>query len=294
MHDPGSAPSGEGESLKDQASTPSGTSGVKKDAYCSFCRKSERDVAPLVEGPGDVYICGECIELSQYLLNQERRRRAKQSAPDVNPPGSASEVKKQAFCSFCRKEHRDVGPLVEGPSEVYICGECLKFCQAMLGEVRRHPEESARYYVKLIQWSDESGCFVGQCPSIIGPCCHGDDEAAVYAELCQIVVECIGRMKIYGEPLPPPTIGRDLAQKLLQHPKESARYVKVIEWSSEEGCFVGQCPGIIAPCCHGDDEAAVYAELCQIVEDSIDAMKSRGEPLPPPTIGRNLAQKLLT
>jgi ATP-dependent Clp protease ATP-binding subunit ClpX len=52
---------------------PGGTS--KKNAYCSFCRKSYRDVGPLVEGPGDVYICGECIELCQSILDQERRRR---------------------------------------------------------------------------------------------------------------------------------------------------------------------------------------------------------------------------
>jgi predicted RNase H-like HicB family nuclease len=75
--------------------------------------------------------------------------------------------------------------------------------------------------------------------------------------------------------------------------KESARYIKLIEWSDEDGCFVGQCPGIIGPCCHGDDEAAVYAELCQIVDEWIESMKERGESLPPPTIGRNLAEKLL-
>ncbi|KAJ3052621.1 hypothetical protein HK102_011859, partial [Quaeritorhiza haematococci] len=45
------------------------------NAYCSFCRKNYRDVGPLVEGPGDVYICGECIELCQSILDQERRRR---------------------------------------------------------------------------------------------------------------------------------------------------------------------------------------------------------------------------
>jgi ATP-dependent Clp protease ATP-binding subunit ClpX len=51
------------------------TGGTKKNAYCSFCRKSYRDVGPLVEGPGDVYICGECIELCQSILDEERRRR---------------------------------------------------------------------------------------------------------------------------------------------------------------------------------------------------------------------------
>ncbi|MEX0715031.1 MAG: ATP-dependent Clp protease ATP-binding subunit ClpX [Planctomycetaceae bacterium] len=48
---------------------------AKKNANCSFCRKSYREVGPLVEGPEDVYICGECIELCQSILNQERRRR---------------------------------------------------------------------------------------------------------------------------------------------------------------------------------------------------------------------------
>ena len=48
---------------------------TKKNAFCSFCRKSYRDVGPLVEGPGDVYICGECIDLCQSILEQEQRRR---------------------------------------------------------------------------------------------------------------------------------------------------------------------------------------------------------------------------
>ena len=44
--------------------------------------------------------------------------------------------------------------------------------------------------------------------------------------------------------------------------KDSARYVKRVEWSDEDRCFVGSCPGVIGPCCHGDDEVAVYRELC--------------------------------
>src|SRR5437762_5470805 len=51
------------------------TGTTKKNAFCSFCRKSYRDVGPLVEGPGDVYICGECIELCQTIIDQEKRRR---------------------------------------------------------------------------------------------------------------------------------------------------------------------------------------------------------------------------
>lgn len=47
----------------------------KKNANCSFCRKSYREVGPLVEGPEEVYICGECIDLCSSILDQERRRR---------------------------------------------------------------------------------------------------------------------------------------------------------------------------------------------------------------------------
>src|SRR5437773_7020076 len=54
---------------------PTGNTGRNRNAYCSFCRKSYRDVGPLVEGPNDVYICGECVELCQSIIDQEKRRR---------------------------------------------------------------------------------------------------------------------------------------------------------------------------------------------------------------------------
>lgn len=75
--------------------------------------------------------------------------------------------------------------------------------------------------------------------------------------------------------------------------KASAQYVKVVEWSDEDQCFAGQCPGIIGPCCHGDDEAQVYAELCHIVEEWIALIQQEGQPLPPPTAGRQFAEKIL-
>jgi len=59
---------------------------TKKNAFCSFCRKSYRDVGPLVEGPGDVYICGECIDLCQSILDQERRRRGPGKQPLTKVP----------------------------------------------------------------------------------------------------------------------------------------------------------------------------------------------------------------
>ena len=74
--------------------------------------------------------------------------------------------------------------------------------------------------------------------------------------------------------------------------KESARYIKLVEWSDEDRCFVGQCPGIIGPCCHGPEETEVYRELCRIVDEWIENMRRDGEPLPPPTAGRNVAEQI--
>lgn len=73
---------------------------------------------------------------------------------------------------------------------------------------------------------------------------------------------------------------------------DSARYVKIVEWSEEDGVFVGQCPGIIGRCCHGPDEAEVYRELCEIVDEWIETFKKDGKPLPPATAGRDLAGML--
>ena len=65
---------------------PNGTTGRNRNAYCSFCKKSFRDVGPLVEGPGEVYICGECIELCQSIIDQEKRRRGATKALFTNIP----------------------------------------------------------------------------------------------------------------------------------------------------------------------------------------------------------------
>jgi ATP-dependent Clp protease ATP-binding subunit ClpX len=67
---------------------------TRNNAFCSFCRKSYRDVGPLVEGPGDVYICGECIELCQSILEQERRRRGT-SKPLFNKIPSPRDIVRQ-------------------------------------------------------------------------------------------------------------------------------------------------------------------------------------------------------
>jgi len=69
---------------------PTSGSSRARNASCSFCRKSFRDVGPLVEGPGDVFICGECVDLCESIIEQEKRRRGpnKTSGSDTPSPRS--------------------------------------------------------------------------------------------------------------------------------------------------------------------------------------------------------------
>ncbi|MCY2938962.1 MAG: ATP-dependent Clp protease ATP-binding subunit ClpX [Planctomycetota bacterium] len=69
---------------------PTSGSSRARNASCSFCRKSYRDVGPLVEGPGDVFICGECVDLCESIIEQEKRRRGpnKTSGSDTPSPRS--------------------------------------------------------------------------------------------------------------------------------------------------------------------------------------------------------------
>ena len=73
---------------------------------------------------------------------------------------------------------------------------------------------------------------------------------------------------------------------------ESAKYIKIVEWSDEDQYFIGYCPGIIGPCCHGTDEIEVYRQLCEIVDEWIEILHQDNEALPLPTIGKNIEEFL--
>lgn len=74
--------------------------------------------------------------------------------------------------------------------------------------------------------------------------------------------------------------------------KESARYAKIVEWSDEDQCYVGSAPGLVLGGCHGLDEKLVFEELCLVVEEAIALYRADGKPLPPPTSGRDFANKM--
>lgn len=68
--------------------------------------------------------------------------------------------------------------------------------------------------------------------------------------------------------------------------KPGDEYLKVVQWSEEDGCYIGTCPGLLRGGVHGDDETAVYKELCEVVAETIKLYKSDARPLPKPTASR--------
>ncbi|MDO9476857.1 MAG: hypothetical protein Q7L07_09095 [Pseudohongiella sp.] len=74
--------------------------------------------------------------------------------------------------------------------------------------------------------------------------------------------------------------------------KDSARYVKIVEWSEQDQCYVGSAPGLVYGGCHGKDEKEVFSELCEIVEEAILLYQADNKKLPPATAGPDFANKL--
>ncbi len=51
--------------------------------------------------------------------------------------GSGFRGRKITSCSFCGKSSREVGPMVEGPNDIYICSNCSELCQNIFRQERR-------------------------------------------------------------------------------------------------------------------------------------------------------------
>ena len=68
-------------------------------------------------------------------------------------------------------------------------------------------------------------------------------------------------------------------------------FVKIVEWSPEDGCYVGSAPPLVGRCCHGDEEADVFRQLCAVVEDWLEIYRREGRPLPTSLVGRRFSGK---
>ena len=65
--------------------------------------------------------------------------------------------------------------------------------------------------------------------------------------------------------------------------RERDKYLKIVEWSDKDRCYIGSIPGWIGKCCHGDEELKVYSQLCTVLDEWIEIYKKEGRRLPNPT-----------
>ena len=75
--------------------------------------------------------------------------------------------------------------------------------------------------------------------------------------------------------------------------KDARNYIKPVIWSEEDNCFIGTCPGLFDGSVHGDNEAKVYKELCQVVNEWIEDYKNSGDTLPESTAGKEYSGQFL-
>ena len=71
------------------------------------------------------------------------------------------------------------------------------------------------------------------------------------------------------------------------------RYLKTVEWSEEDQCYIGRCPGLMLGGVHGIDEVSVYKELCEAVDEWIQIHQEDNIPLPEATAATTFSGELL-
>ena len=75
--------------------------------------------------------------------------------------------------------------------------------------------------------------------------------------------------------------------------KKKDKYLKIVEWSDEDNCYIGSIPGFLGPCCHGDNEQEVYKQLCIILDEWIKIHEEDQIPLPEATINKKYSGKFV-
>jgi predicted HicB family RNase H-like nuclease len=75
--------------------------------------------------------------------------------------------------------------------------------------------------------------------------------------------------------------------------KLASQYVKIVEWSDEDGCYVGRCPELFGGGTHGDDEVKVYAHLSAMVEEAVEDLLAEKRTLPAPITAQKYSGKFI-
>ena len=75
--------------------------------------------------------------------------------------------------------------------------------------------------------------------------------------------------------------------------KKSDHYLKIVEWSEEDQCYVGTCPSLMIGGVHGKNEAMVYKQLCKVVNEWLKIYEKDGDPVPESTASKEFSGKFM-
>jgi len=59
--------------------------------------------------------------------------------------GSGGTRRRSRYCSFCGKSEREVGPMIEGPERILICGSCVDLCSNIIRQEERKLTQDADF-----------------------------------------------------------------------------------------------------------------------------------------------------
>ncbi len=69
-------------------------------------------------------------------------------------------------------------------------------------------------------------------------------------------------------------------------------YLKIVEWSDDDGCYIGTAPGLMIGGVHGKNQKKVFDKLCTAVEEAIQILRTEGRPLPATTVNKRYSGKI--
>lgn len=75
--------------------------------------------------------------------------------------------------------------------------------------------------------------------------------------------------------------------------KPEDQYLKIVEWSEEDGCYIGRCPELMLGGVHGDDQIKVYRDLCKVIREWVAIYQKDGKKLPEPSLNRKYTGKFV-
>ncbi len=102
---------------------------------CSFCNKSQRDVAKLIAGPA-VYLCNECLEICNQIVAEDKILNPGEAAGPTVVQAPEDPVDVPVRCRLCQMLWpRD--RCVAFPDRGWVCESCLDGVQLYLDSRER-------------------------------------------------------------------------------------------------------------------------------------------------------------